>query len=241
MSDPNSPSSRSDASAWVGSLVGPVFLALAAWFVWGPTRSGLPHSEAVSVRPDQFSTEPPRSVMADPPTAFIGGFDQSCMDCHRFFQSTVPTDRQRTQHTHIVLDHGLNNRCLNCHHDGDRSKLVLHDGTPIPFAEVEHLCAKCHGPTYRDWQQGMHGKTLGYWSPSLGPQRRLKCTHCHDPHSPAFKPVAPLPGPHTLRMGRRHHGVPDKQGTEHNPLRVWDRRHQPAPAPTTGTQGSPHR
>jgi hypothetical protein len=62
------------------------------------------------------------------------------------------------------------------------------------------LCAQCHGTTYRDWQRGMHGKTMGSWDKSSGKQRRLLCTECHNPHAPAYGRLAPLPGPRTLRM-----------------------------------------
>jgi hypothetical protein len=62
------------------------------------------------------------------------------------------------------------------------------------------VCAKCHGPAYRDWQKGTHGKTLGSWQAGDS-RRRLGCTECHDPHSPAYPRIVPLPAPTTLRMG----------------------------------------
>lgn len=188
--------------------------------------TNVPIDEAATVSARQIGSEPLRKIMGDPPVAVIGGVEQRCVDCHRFLNSIPTTDRRRTQHTHIELDHGLNDRCLNCHHDSDRSKLVLHDGGVIGYDQVEHLCAKCHGPTYRDWQKGMHGKTLGYWDTSRGPQHRLKCTHCHDPHAPAFEPMAPLPGPRTLRMTPAPQQAPHHEDKVSNPLRTWsDRDH----------------
>ena len=80
---------------------------------------------------------------------------------------------------------------------------MLQSKESIPYSGVTRLCAGCHGPTYRDWERGMHGRTDGYWDETLGEPHRLSCTECHDPHwprIPAMEPVAPLPPPHTLRM-----------------------------------------
>ena len=242
MVDARDSTSKEDrTTAWIGSLTGPLFLVVAAWFVWGPDLADVPQSHAVTIGPDQISTEPMRQAMKDPATSLIGGFQQACMDCHRFFDA-APTDRQRTQHTGILFNHGMNNRCLNCHHPTDRSKLVGHDGQTIPFGNVVGLCAKCHGPTYRDWQKGIHGKTLGSWDPRRRKQTRLVCTHCHDPHSPALKPIKPLPGPHTLRMGRppaEHDPSPESE-TVRNPLRVWTQPHRPQHEPGTTKEHESH-
>jgi hypothetical protein len=43
-----------------------------------------------------------------------------------------------------------------------------------------------------DWKAGDHGRRTGSWS---GRKEYLLCAHCHDPHSPAIKPVAPMPPP----------------------------------------------
>jgi len=101
----------------------------------------------------------------------------------------------------------------------DRNRLVLDGGQTTTYDKVNQLCAKCHGPTFRDWQKGMHGKTVDFWRRDIGKPRRLGCTECHDPHAPAFARTAPLPGPRTLRMGGPLHSsgsAPIK-----NPLRRW--------------------
>ena len=106
------------------------------------------------------------------------------------------------QHTHVFLEHGINDRCRNCHVVGNRHLLRLHSGEKIPYSRVVELCSKCHGPTYRDWLRGMHGRTDGYWKASLGEVNRLGCSACHDPHTPqvpAMDPLRPLPGPNALR------------------------------------------
>src|SRR5436190_5125 len=56
----------------------------------------------------------------------------------------------------------------------------------------------CHGPTYRDWEIGIHGRKSGYWDKRLGAAVRQDCTSCHDPHSPAFPSLTPGPGPNPL-------------------------------------------
>jgi hypothetical protein len=72
-------------------------------------------------------------------------------------------------------------------------------GEPIPFSESYKLCGQCHGPQYRDWQSGVHGKRTGEWD---GQKEYLLCVNCHDPHSPKFKPLVPLPPP--VRPGQSH-------------------------------------
>jgi len=144
-------------------------------------------------------------------------FVYRCSDCHDIIPSPPETERVLTQHSEIVLKHGMNARCFNCHHRTNRDAFVDDQGGEIPWDHPERMCAKCHGPVYRDWQHGVHGRTNGYWLVSKGPRKRLTCVRCHDPHQPPFPPMHPAPGPHTLRMGRQD--FPDYTG-EHDPLRV---------------------
>lgn len=65
--------------------------------------------------------------------------------------------------------------------------------TEIAQADVVQLCAKCHGTIYRDWEAGVHGRQNGYWDAAKGEKTRLRCIQCHDPHSPQFKDMKPLP------------------------------------------------
>lgn len=197
-----------------------VFFALTAWFLLGAGAAELPIPEAARLEPGALAGGPRRVPLGDPPSVVIGGYEQTCQACHMLFDSQPLEGRaELLQHTELVLDHGLNDNCYNCHSLEDRDKLILVDGSEVGFAEVVELCARCHGTTYRDWQRGMHGKTLGSWDASSGEMRRLECTECHDPHAPAFDPLAPLPGPNTLRMGH-----PEK-GHEHgsSPLQRWSR------------------
>lgn len=118
----------------------------------------------------------------------------------------------------------MNNSCYGCHSQQDRNKLILKGDEEIAYADTPLLCASCHGTTFRDWERGMHGRTNGFWDKERGPQVRQTCTQCHDPHSPAFAPLAPLPGPNTRLMGEpvdqdAHHGG------HHNPLDLSGLKH----------------
>lgn len=189
---------------WASLLVGPAFLLLAAWFVWGSHSRFMPNEPAAPIDRSRLSTEPRREKLGDPPTITIHGERRTCNDCHRLFTPSGHTPASLREHADVRLNHGINDRCRNCHSVENRNKLVLHDGTEIGFRESSTLCAKCHGPTFRDWERGAHGRTNGFWDSSRGTVRRLDCSECHDPHDPrypAMEPIRPLPGPHTLRMG----------------------------------------
>jgi len=150
----------------------------------------------------------------------VAGYTYQCMDCHRIIPSPAETFRKLTQHTEIRLNHGINTRCFNCHHPTHRNAFVDDFGAEIPWNQPQLLCAKCHGPVYRDWQAGSHGRINGYWDPARGPQTKLRCIECHDPHHPPFQPLPPAPGPHTLRMGAPS---PAQHAGPRDPLRIFDR------------------
>ena len=98
----------------------------------------------------------------------------------------------------LTMGHGRNNRntnCFNCHSPTKLNELVTRDGTRLTFDQAPLLCASCHGPTYRDWEVGMHGRTNGYWDTKQGAAVRQDCNACHDPHGPVIPQIIPLPGP----------------------------------------------
>lgn len=98
----------------------------------------------------------------------------------------------------VRIAHGENSRnndCFNCHDPAKLNQLVTRDGTKLKLTEATQLCASCHGPTHRDWEAGIHGRTTGAWNRVSGPVTRLDCTSCHDPHAPAFPRMIPLPAP----------------------------------------------
>jgi formate-dependent nitrite reductase cytochrome c552 subunit len=105
------------------------------------------------------------------------------------------------EHGDLVMAHGRNNRnnnCFNCHNETNLETLQTRDGRELKITESPQLCGSCHGPTYRDWEAGVHGRTSGYWDRALGPIDRKVCTSCHNPHAPKFQPWKPAPRPHAL-------------------------------------------
>jgi predicted CXXCH cytochrome family protein len=117
-----------------------------------------------------------------------------CTACH---DPMLAVNAQRRAlgkpHEDVELRHDEQHRwCLDCHNAQNRDVLRSAAGEPISFAESYRLCGQCHGSQYRDWKVGVHGKRTGAWG---GRKEYLLCVHCHDPHAPKFKPIAPLPPP----------------------------------------------
>lgn len=209
--------------------IGPAFALVAAWLLSSSSGADIPFTPAAVVAPDDVKAGGMRRPLADASLANVGGTVHQCNECHKLFTSQPGDKRQLMQHQEIDLKHGMNTRCLNCHDGANRDKLVLHDGTLIGFGETPRLCSQCHGTVYRDWQHGMHGKTMGSWIASSGLQHRLACNECHDPHSPAYIPQRALPGPRTLRMGDQSQG--EEHEEHHAPLRRWSQPQSPAHTP----------
>jgi predicted CXXCH cytochrome family protein len=135
-----------------------------------------------------------------PPPPFTPGVFP-CSGCH---DPNLPVNAQprvlHKPHDDIRLTHDEEHRwCLDCHNAENRDVLRSAAGAPIPFAESYRLCGQCHGVQFRDWKAGVHGKRTGQWN---GRQEYLLCVHCHDPHSPKFKPMAPDPPPHRPGVAR---------------------------------------
>ena len=110
------------------------------------------------------------------------------------------------EHEDIKMMHGQHNRnnnCFNCHNESNLEALQTRDEHELKIQDSSLLCASCHGPTYRDWEAGIHGRSSGYWDRSLGPVRKQDCASCHNPHHPSFPPFKPAPGPHNLRQTSR--------------------------------------
>jgi hypothetical protein len=132
-------------------------------------------------------------VQVPPPPFSEGVFP--CTECHT--AKDLPPNRTRRQlvdaHDDIVLKHDEEHRwCLDCHDTDNRDQLHLASGEPVPFDESYRLCGQCHGEKYRDWRAGVHGRRIGQWN---GAKEYLLCVHCHSPHQPRFKALAPKPAP----------------------------------------------
>lgn len=127
-----------------------------------------------------------------PPPPFSEGIFP-CSDCHADMEPNPKRRELVEMHDDIVLEHAEGQRwCLDCHNLNDRDKLRLVSGELVPFTESYRLCGQCHGDKYRDWKVGIHGKRTGYWN---GEKQYLLCANCHNPHSPRFKSLKPLPPP----------------------------------------------
>ncbi len=100
-----------------------------------------------------------------------------------------------------VLTHGgANLWCLDCHSSADYNLLHKLTGGTLTFNETHLLCGQCHGPILRDWEAGIHGKTVGYWNQEMDTEDetiRMLCVECHIAHAPRFRRLTPEVGPVT--------------------------------------------
>lgn len=222
----------------------PGFLVVAGWLAFASPRAEIPRGEVHVVAASDIRPGAWRSPIKNSSDGVVNGSQRQCSECHKLFTESTHDKQTLIQHKDIVLKHGMNARCLNCHSGADRDKLILHDGTLVSFAETPRLCSQCHGTVYRDWERGMHGKTMGSWDVTSGNQKRLTCNECHDPHWPAYKAFTPLPGPNTMRMGDQSH-VPEA-AERHEPLRRWsqpdgktpEQKHEDGHSGTSKERGS---
>jgi len=117
-----------------------------------------------------------------------------CSDCHE--DQEVNPERRVLEDMHEdiqIINHNEEERwCLDCHNPDDRDVLRLASGRLVSFEESYLLCGQCHGTIFRDWKAGIHGRRTGEWN---GEKTYRLCVHCHNPHQPRFKPLAPLPPP----------------------------------------------
>lgn len=160
------------------------------------TRGAAPHTPvpAPDAQPPAAAAGAPADLRVEvPPPPFSDGIFP-CTECHN---KDLPPNRTRRaltdMHAEVELKHDAEHRwCLDCHDAENRNQLHLASGEPVPFAESYRLCGQCHGEKYRDWRAGVHGRRVGDWN---GAKRYLLCVHCHSPHEPRFKPLAPRPAP----------------------------------------------
>ncbi len=199
------------------------FVVLAGVLFASPRSVEIPIAPANAVDRSLLVVGPRREAMKDPPRLLVEGVPENCNACHQIFKSSHAGGEAINYHQELKLSHGLNNRCMNCHDAQDRERLTLRDGATVSFAESPRLCSQCHGTVYRDWEKGTHGKTLGSWVTDSQSQRRLVCNECHDPHSPKYEAMQPLPGPNTLRMGEQT--LPHSGEGKRSPLQRWLKGH----------------
>ena len=143
--------------------------------------------------------------------------------------------------------------CLDCHHPTTRNKLIDNFGKPISFNEPQKLCGKCHGPSLRDWRDGIHGKCIGEWA-SNGKKRWFVCTECHNPHdvqqgarNSGFAQLEPEQAP-VLPKGltsadherhEDHEAIPSTADGFIERLKRWLQRVRDSGASSSGTASKP--
>lgn len=116
-----------------------------------------------------------------------------CSQCHSEEDEVDRSPRAVDFHDTVVFNHANESRwCLDCHDEKNRDMLHLADGRLISFEESWRLCGQCHAQQKNDWWAGDHGRRTGSWS---GKKQYLLCAHCHNPHSPAFEKITPMPAP----------------------------------------------
>ena len=185
-----------------------VFLALAAAFLMNLWGKPAPLANIPLVDSWVTNTATVRTNYADLVRMKADLSDFDCYGCHD--RKKPPPLRFDTnlnliipkEHDDIVMKHGTHNRnnnCFNCHNETNLVVLQARDKRELKMEDSPSLCGSCHGPTYRDWEAGVHGRTSGYWDRALGAADRKPCVSCHNPHKPAFPGRHPAPGPHPLR------------------------------------------
>jgi hypothetical protein len=127
-----------------------------------------------------------------PPPPFSEGVFP-CSACHAELKANRMRRKLTEMHDDIELRHDEQHRwCLDCHDATNRDWLHLASGKRVSFEESYRLCGQCHGEKLRDWRAGVHGRRTGEWN---GQKKYLLCAHCHNPHQPRFRPLAPKPAP----------------------------------------------
>lgn len=118
----------------------------------------------------------------------------ACATCHDTRDSNFKTNQGEALkefHQGLQFQHG-SQTCLSCHNSEDYNSLKKADGQALDFSQSMQLCSQCHGPQYRDYQNGSHGGMTGHWDLKQGPRERNTCTDCHDPHHPKYPLVMPV-------------------------------------------------
>lgn len=155
-----------------------------------PSFSASPAPQEPITKPQHVVSDNTRDIQTPPPPL---SEMFPCTQCHSIGDFNATRRVLTEEHTGIILEHDAKNRwCLDCHSAENRDKLHLASGELIDFDVSYRLCGQCHGPTFRDWKVGVHGKRVGNWN---GTKTYFVCVHCHNPHSPKIKPIIAFPAP----------------------------------------------
>lgn len=188
------------------------FFVMAALFMLDLWGHPAPRRTIALVDSKFLETTPWRETYADLVRAKEDLSDFDCYACHEKDQPPpIQFDADHKiiipkEHSNIEMGHGShdrNNLCYNCHNEQNLLTLQVRDGRELTFDNPAPLCGSCHGPTYRDWEAGVHGRINGFWDRAKGDFNRLLCVSCHDPHSPRIPTLEPAPGPHPLHIAAK--------------------------------------
>lgn len=188
------------------------FLLLGAGMIAGLRDGAAPRPALALVDPAFLDVTAWRSSYADLVRAGEDLSDFKCYVCHEKDQPPpLQFDAQHNllipdEHGNITMGHGTHNRnnlCYNCHNEANLETLHVRAGPELRWDQSTQLCGSCHGPTLRDWEGGVHGRTNGHWDRRNGQSfHRLDCVNCHNPHQPSIPGREPAPGPNLLRPGK---------------------------------------
>lgn len=171
-----------------------VLFLLAVSFVfdiWGDKRVIRQHPP---VERKYYSTDTVRQPFVAAQTN-EAGYRFNCNSCHEHLEPPQQIRKLIAEHQDIIIDHEAAMTCYTCHSRRNREMLNDIYGTEVAFGESENICRRCHGPRYRDWELGIHGRLMGYWDTTKGPSTNMTCVSCHDPHAPKFGAMRPSPKP----------------------------------------------
>lgn len=236
--------SKTSAALWIWSVI---CFALAAMFLFNPGGRATSLPAIPLVDTNYLDTSTVRRSYADLVKAGEDVSDFDCYTCHEKGKP-VPIHLDEAggiivakEHADVVMDHGShgrNNNCFNCHEENNLALMQTRDGRKVSFGESPLLCGSCHGPTYRDWEAGVHGRTSGYWNRTMGAIDRKQCVNCHDPHAPKFPGRHPAPGPHSLHPSfAAHTGAPEAVSARPTPVPA---KNHPAETATNRTEQPAH-
>lgn len=182
-----------------------VMLGLAASFALGAWGRFEPPTPVPPTPPDFTNTATVRLSAAELTRTDGDTSGLACYSCHDKKKTLeVKVDAKgeielAEPHKDLVIHHGSsrrNDHCFTCHDPKDLEVLRAREGQSFRLTDSNPLCGSCHGPTFRDWEQGLHGRTSGSWVTGATNRVRQDCTSCHDPHSPRFPSIKPAPAPH---------------------------------------------
>lgn len=185
-------------------FIGLYFVAALAWTWFSqeekrgsnkPGRQVLDHAEAGELHPVMIRT-PEGEIMVDSGRRDAKGQPilLACATCHDTREPQISVNSAENLdefHQGLRYAHGSLS-CLSCHNADDYNTLKRADGRAVPFDASMNLCAQCHGPQFRDYQNGSHGGMTGHWDLTRGGRTRNSCINCHDPHHPAYPKVMPV-------------------------------------------------